>query len=275
MGFLIAAVLTAILAVLLIGFYALRAAGPPVRLPLLAGVLATPLHAASLFLVRMPLHGVLVTALPSGVLFWVASLYAPLLEEPAKWLVLFLPFIRARLTPANAAGIALAVGLGFGLGEIVNLAALTMLHAPETTQQAFYIYNGFMVERLIVCFLHGAMIVPVAQRLADGRPVWPGLLIGMALHYLVNFPLVMAEVEPFGIGRGIWIGLAMPWLTLMALGLAVYLVDARRRRTGGSVLGEAVCEACGTSYPRSLLAFNLGPWKLQRCPHCGRWQLAG
>ena len=34
----------------------------------------------------------------------------------------------------------------------------------------------------------------VAQRLADGRPVWPGLLIGMALHYLVNFPLVMAEV---------------------------------------------------------------------------------
>jgi hypothetical protein len=118
--------------VLLIGFYALRAAGPPVRLPLLAGVLATPLHAASLFLVRMPLHGVLVTALPSGVLFWVASLYAPLLEEPAKWLVLFLPFIRARLTPANAAGIALAVGLGFGLGEIVNLAALTMLHAPET-----------------------------------------------------------------------------------------------------------------------------------------------
>ena len=273
MGFLIAAIITALLTALIVGSIALRAAGPPRSLPLIALASALPLHAASLYLLRLPLHGVLKEQLSPDVLFWVGGLYAPLLEEPAKWLVLILPFIVRRLTPQNAIGVALAVGLGFGLGEIGTLTVRTLIAAPETTHLPFYIYTGFLVERLLVCFLHGAMIALVALRLAEGRPVWPAMLLGLMLHYLVNLPIALMQIEAFGIGRDVWLSLAMPWLIVMTLGLAVYLAAQVQRTSGRALLGEATCGACGTPFERSLLAFNVGPWKLQRCPHCGRWQL--
>lgn len=273
MGFTIAAIITAVVATFVVGGIALRVAGTPRSLPLIAFACALPLHAASLFLVRLPLHAALKDQLPPDVLFWVSSLYAPLLEEPAKWLVLFLPFIARRLTPHNAVGVALAVGLGFGLGEIVSLAAITLVNTPEQTHLPFYIYSGFLVERLLVCFLHGAMVAPVALRLAGGRPVWPPMLLGMVLHYLVNLPIALMQIEAFGVGREVWRGLAMPFLLLMTVGMAFYLVSLRRRAGGPALMGEAVCGACAKPFPRRLLALNLGPWKLERCPHCGKWQI--
>lgn len=273
MGYAIAVLLTVGTVGAVIGSIALRATGRPWRIPLLAIAAALPLHALSLFFVRLPLHGVLAAQLAPDTLFWVSSLYAPLLEEPPKWLVLGALFWAGQLTPARAVGLALAVGLGFGLGEIGTLSAGVFLKAPEQTHFPFYVYSGFFVERLLVCFLHGAFAIAFARALATGRWIWPAALLGLVLHYLVNLPIALASVAAFGIAREVWIGLAMPWLIVMTLALAVYAASVFRTTTQRSLLGDEVCEACHKPFARSLIAINLGPWKLQRCPHCGKWQL--
>jgi hypothetical protein len=43
--------------------------------------------------------------------------FAPLTEEPAKLWLLLVPAFVGRLRKENAPGVAMAIGLGFGLGE--------------------------------------------------------------------------------------------------------------------------------------------------------------
>ena len=124
----------------------------------LAAVVALPLEPLALYLVRLPLHGWLSATLgPSALLTALTLFYAPLTEEPAKWLTLLLPPIRRRLRPDNAVAIALAVGMGFGIGELW-LLALQIANIPALAALPFYAFGGFLVERAVVCFIHGGMI---------------------------------------------------------------------------------------------------------------------
>jgi len=38
--------------------------------------------------------------------------------------------------------------------------------------------------------------------------------------------------------------------------------------------GGAVCRQCQLPFSRSMMGLNLGLGKLERCPHCGQWQIA-
>lgn len=38
-------------------------------------------------------------------------------------------------------------------------------------------------------------------------------------------------------------------------------------------LGGAVCKRCGKPFSRSILGINIVVGKLERCPHCGKWQI--
>lgn len=66
-----------------------------------------------------------------------------------------------------------------------------------------------------------------------------------------------------------------------ALFLAVTLLSAWFSRRGLSdeakavsgAFGTAVCPFCGQPFARHLWAPNLGAGKLDRCPHCGKWNL--
>jgi hypothetical protein len=65
------------------------------------------------------------------------------------------------------------------------------------------------------------------------------------------------------------------------LGLVVVVIGARflffRQRSEGTkkgygVLGGTVCSNCGRPFSRHWWALNLMTIRLDRCPHCGKWQ---
>src|SRR5436190_1056490 len=73
--------------------------------------------------VRIPLNSWLTSVLGDGELMrWVRTAYAPLTEEPAKLWPLVLPWVRRAITRESVGRFALALGLGFGLGEIFTVA---------------------------------------------------------------------------------------------------------------------------------------------------------
>src|SRR5262245_17705428 len=119
MGIIIAGAIAIGLALLTIGTVIFRATPPADRRPLaIAFLIALPLQPLVFYAVRLPIDAVVRSFLGLTVTWGlVAVLYAPLTEEPAKWLPLALPSVSRRVTPANAVPLALAIGLGFGIGE--------------------------------------------------------------------------------------------------------------------------------------------------------------
>ncbi len=199
---------------------------------MLAFAMALPLQPLVFYAVRLPLDGYLRTTY--GIVGWVtiASLfYASLTEEPAKWLAAAVPVVR-RAIVNDPIVMALAVGLGFGIGEIWFLAN-ALIKSPSYPDLEFWQFSGFMIERLAVCFLHGAFIAPLFHALARGRLFWLGGLIGMVLHFLLNFPIYLAQTGAFGIGPAGWAMILVSWIFCCVVGcvfLLVYLAGRRAPR---------------------------------------------
>jgi hypothetical protein len=138
------------------------------------------------------------------------------------------PAIRRRLTKDNAVAMALSVGLGFGVGEVWFLA-LPLMFAPDFAVLPFYYFGGFLVERFLVCFMHGAFIVLAYKWLAEGRSFLLGGVIGMILHFLLNAPIFLAAINLFELGRAVWQQLLMLWIAGFAVVLAIVVVRLARR----------------------------------------------
>jgi hypothetical protein len=221
MGPLVTAGLTAVLGLVAVGFLARRFAGHAATgwaLPL-AVLAALPLQPLVYFLVRIPIQLGITGLLPSGLLPWVGFLYAPLTEEPAKWLVAL--WLRRAIRPDSWLGIALGIGLGFALGEIA-LIAFGLSLSPASAATPFWAYWGFAIERLATCLLHGLMLGPVLRPAAQGRALWPGALTGVALHFAINFPILFVQIDLFGLGRPVWQILVLGWvLSLTAVLFAI------------------------------------------------------
>lgn len=177
----------------------------------LAFVIALPLHPLVFYAIRLPIDGLLRTTF--GIAGWVviASLfYAPLIEEPAKWLTAAVPAVRHAIR-TDPISVALAAGLGFGIGEIWFLAQ-ALVTSPSYPDLPFWRFGGFMIERLAVLFLHGAFLVPPFYALARGYSFWLGGLIGMVMHFLLNFPIYLAHLGAFGITPRTWPMLLVSWI---------------------------------------------------------------
>lgn len=273
-GIVVAAVITTLAAVALYGYLILRLSSPGTRTSLLVAALAAlPLQPLAFYFVRVPLDAALRTALGTGDLYsWATTFYAPLTEEPAKWLPLAIPLVWRMVTRNNVVPLALAIGLGFGLGEIWFLAE-QIARVPQYAGLPFWMFGGFFVERLYVTFLHGGFVLFMVDRLATGRPLLPGALAGMALHYLVNLPIFLASMNAFGLPGAAWTTIA----SLFPLLLVIWLGMVMNRMSGGrfqqEALGSSTCPECGTVYPRPLLALNLGPVRYERCPGCRKFHI--
>ncbi len=83
-------------------------------------------------------------------------------------------------------------------------------------------------------------------------------------------------------------GIPSLWIAVFVLLLVVVvriipLLRQKSRGGAGSArpagsygpAGAAVCSRCGLPFARSVLSVNLLTGKLARCPHCGKWQVAG
>lgn len=278
-GIYIAAAITTAAAVALHGYLILRLSKSQARGPLVVAALAAlPLQPLAFYFVRLPLDALLRRAFGIGDLHsWATTFYAPLTEEPAKWLPLAIPLVWRALKPDNVVPAAMAIGLGFGVGEIWFLAE-QVARVPQYADLPFWMFGGFFGERLIVTFLHGGMVLFVVNALATGRSFVLGALTGMAVHYAVNFPIFLASINAFGLSGEVWTIVA----SLFPLLLVFWLGMVMNRMTGGKfrheTLGNSTCPECGTVYPRPLLALNLGPVRYERCPGCRKFhfvKLAG
>jgi uncharacterized membrane protein YhfC len=195
----------------------------------LAFVIALPLQPLVFYLVRLPLDGALKTAF--GFPTWVAIVslfYAPLTEEPAKWLVALLPVVRNAIK-REPVRMALATGLGFGIGEIWFVAHAFASSQSEAASAPPWAYGGLLVERLEVCFLHGVFVSLPFVALARGRSFLLAGLAGMTLHFLLNFPIVLARLDVFGFGNA-WMGILLLWV----LGFVIFGAIMVRRFARGS-----------------------------------------
>lgn len=269
MGIWIAAVITTILSAAFYGFLIYRLALPQDRRwLLLAALCALPLQPLALVLVRAPLHLLLLKTLGIGpVLTTITLFYAPLTEEPAKWLVLLIPFVRRGLTPGNAIALALAIGVGFGIGEAWFIAS-QIAQAPQAAGVPFYMFTGYLGERFAVCFVHGAFIAFAVRQLAEHRSFLLGGLLGMTLHFALNFPIFLIVLDPLGLGPVFWTRVSLLWFATMLFGLIAFVAWLSRGQMRQRLLGSAVCPECHQTYERPLLAPHLGFTRYERCPHC-------
>lgn len=274
MGILIAAIITAAAAAGAYGYLIYRLSEPSHRSAMIAAVVFTlPLQPLAFYLVRLPLDAGLRQLLGTGDLYaFLTTFYAPLTEEPAKWLVLLVPLVARALKPASAVPLALATGLGFGLGEIGFLAE-RLARTPEIAAMPFWMFGGFLTERFVVCFLHGAFVFFLFARLAAGKGFWLGAVAGMALHYITNFPIYFAALGVLPWSTETWQIVLSLYVLALALALAAVMNRAVGGRLSTAALGYSDCPECGTSYPRPFLALNLGPVRYERCPNCRKFHL--
>ena len=226
MGILIAALITTVLAIVVVGsLIRYLSESAPRWLLILTFLSALPAQPVAYYYIRLPLHEWLSQWIGAGVLLTAITLfYAPVIEEPAKWFSLVLPSLRRKLRPENAVAIALAVGLGFGTGEIWFLAE-QLSRSPQLAALPFWQFGGFLLERLQVCFLHGALIALVFKRFAEGRSVWPAALLGVALHFALNFPIFLAAVNVPPLGRELWPLVLLGYVLLFTVACIVWVLQ--------------------------------------------------
>ena len=190
-----------------------------------------PMCALAFFVVRMPLDRIVDWALLGHykVYRFLTTTYAPLTEEPAKLWPLLIPFFARKVNRRNAVPVAAALGLGFGVGEAWFVASQT-LNSPEIALLPWYYLSGFMIERCLVCLMHGAFTSLVVVQIERG---WGWRLLGFggaaAMHYSVNFPIYLATLVPWVQGLiGLWV------LVWFAIGLVLLVVLGLRGRRGKS-----------------------------------------
>ena len=269
----VAAVLTTALAVAIFGTMIDKLRLPAnSRLLWLAVLIVLPLQPAAFYFVRVPLDQWLTTWLgkDSATLHWLVTFYAPLTEEPAKLIPLLVPAIRRDISRANFGRYALAIGLGFAIGEMWFIAEV-IARNPKFAGTPFYFFGGYLSERLMVCLFHSAF-VGMALACLRNRFVL-GVAGAMALHWLGNFPIFLMASNAFGLGPTFWAIAVQLWIIVYfigALALLSYFVFGKVN-PGRLFYGRRKCPECGAEYDAPLFAANLGSRRYERCPACRHW----
>lgn len=224
--------------------------------------------------VRLPLDAWLAKMLGEGQpLAWLRTAYAPLTEEPAKLWPLLLPVIARLVTRASVGRFALALGLGFALGEILTVAGLISARQPAVAALPWWQLGGFITERFVTCATHGAMTSLALFVWRKHMGLIPGLLLAMSAHYVANFPITAGQRGWFGPNPqvvqtvlSLWVTVcflcSIAWLTFLTVGF---------RRLALFLYGYADCPECGKDYARPLTGLNFGRRRYEPCPHCGKW----
>jgi hypothetical protein len=80
-------------------------------------------------------------------------------------------FFFRRINSSNLGRIAIAIGLGFGIGEAWNIAAL-ISQLPEFMKDPWYMLFGFISERMLVCIGHAAFVAVAAHFIIFRRAIF-------------------------------------------------------------------------------------------------------
>lgn len=121
-------------------------------------------------------------------------LNAPIFEEAIKLLPIVLPASRKLMNDAPGyLWTGLALGMSFGLGEAAFIA-YGVAQSPEYNSLPWYVFTGYLLERLAVTFGHGFMTAIAAYGFyKGGRHALMGYLSAVGLHVLINLgPILLA-----------------------------------------------------------------------------------
>jgi len=196
-------------------------------------LLELPMSLFAFYLIRLPLDKLLLQIFSpfTDRYRFLTTFYAPLTEEPIKLWVLLIPWLFHRINIKNRINIAVAIGVGFGIGELWMLAH-QFSKVPSIAQLPWYSFGGYIQERFLVCFMHGAF---TASAIIFFRKKFfiPALLLGMFLHYLGNFPIFLAAINFGGIRTSDWKIIISLWVQLyflLMLGFMGYLLYKQRKK---------------------------------------------
>lgn len=270
----IASLVTTLFAAVLIGsFIKWRAEKTDYKLLVLLFLIELPMALVTFYFVRMPLLDTSFKFLfgaDTELYSFMRNFYAPLTEEPAKLFPLIIPFLRNKITKQNLVVAALALGLGFGIGEIW-LVGNFIAASTKFADLPWYQFTGFMNERFMVCIVHAGMTSFALSRL--GNKFFLGILGSMGLHFLGNFPIYLSAIQFFGLGSGQWQVIISIWLLIFFLGMVLLLVYFKfgSLQLGKFFYGSSVCPECGFNYPAPVFGINSFRTRFERCPNCKKW----
>lgn len=244
-------------------------------------ILQLPMSALTYYIVRVPLDAWYAELLGKGSKLYIIakSFEAPLTEEPAKLLPLLLPFIFYRIKKENALLAGMALGLGFGVGEIWTLVYLFAQKKSIFLSYPWYMFWGGIQERFIASFTHAIMTGLAVYGIAQGlKKAVAGIGTAMMIHYFLNFPILLPAMGliPRSL-KGIWLNIVAIYSVILFLILLnviwKYLYGRPIRLT--LFLGKSTCPNCGIQYDPTLwgtLNFTVGTY--ERCPECKKWHFS-
>ena len=242
---------------------------------ILCVILLLPMCALAFYCIRLPIDHWLSEHVGknTNAFAFIRVFYAPLTEEPAKLWPLLIPWIYRRTTPQNYVRIAIAIGLGFGLGEAWTVAGF-LAKNPAIAKYPWYLLNGFIGERIMVCFIHAGFTGAALHFIIVRRWLFAGIICAMLLHFLGNLPIYLAQQDFLSFGKVAWQIVLSLWapicLLLTIAELAYFAYGAGWLQ---KLSGNTKCPGCGTVYQRPLFCINLFTKCYERCPACKHWHL--
>ena len=275
----IAALLTSLLAAAAFGTLIYQLCDATDRIWILClGLLGLPLSMLAFYAVRMPLDSLLTGWLGKGsTLLTTCQLwYAPLTEETAKLFPLLVawPIFRRQLNDTNRVPVAMALGLGFAIGEMWLVAQFVRSN-PEFSELPFYQFGGFINERLATCLAHpGFTVLALWGLQRKGFRAALGIIAAMTFHFASNFPIYLMGVDLGNLGRPTWAMIVSGWLLICVIAsvLTLAVMHAGTKRIVHLVMTAKVkCPECGELYRQPILGGNFGVWRYEPCGACHKW----
>lgn len=273
----IAAAVTSVLSLLLIGgLLCLRAPKAERGFLGILVLVMLPMNALAFHLIRMPLEGGLASIMgkQSEAFQLLQTLYAPMTEEPAKLWPLLIPFFYGRMKSIPVHRVALAIGLGFGVGEAWTVARF-LSQMPEVAKYPWYMLGGYVIERTMVCVMHSAFTAAALALIFRRRQVILGVGVCMVLHFLANFPIFLARKDALGFSPQTWQMILQVWVQfyfLMMVGLLGFVAYGKKwfRKL---IRGKIRCPECQKVYEHPFFGVNLFHKRYEKCAHCKHWHL--
>jgi hypothetical protein len=215
-------------------------------------------------LVQLMLHN------ESGIYKFVTMTYAPLVSEPIKLLPLLLPFLYNRVDRESFVSFGMALGVGFGVGEIWLNAFRSSQIPSDSFLPMGLLLLAYSSEWLMVCLLHGAFTSLALWRLRQGL-AW-GLAAAMGLHFLAHLPRNMFNLKIAGVSQRAlrsYMPLHLIVFFILMILLLIYLRAGKQGLRQSFSGAKSKCPDCKTSYKRSYWQTHLSTKESEECPHCG------
>lgn len=281
-GFYIASIISTLFTIGVWGVLFFRKAPKEIRWIMTALlILELPMSILTYYGVRVPLAEWYGDLVGHGTRLFVLlkSFEAPLTEELAKILplIFFIPLIR-KYKSRNGWFLGMALGLGFGLGEIWALTHLLTKSHPDLLTFPWYSFGGGIVERVMVSFLHGVFTGIAVHGILTGRfKAFIGILLAMSAHYFLNFPILLPALIPQIkqiFSYSVWVSLLGTYTGFYFLGaLAIFWKHGLRETPTLLWVGQCTCKTCHKVFNPGLFVLNLLAWTGQRCPYCKKWHI--